>query len=291
MRTGRLVVGLVIVLALVAGSIIVLALRRADVDAGSPTSPAVGSLASPAPPAQTPAASSSSSSSSSSPQPTRPPPAPRSTSTPVLLPDPPPPEEPTLDAVVEQIPDDQWDRIVRTGTWRPGCPVGREDLRRITLTHITFDGTVERGVLVVNRDVVDDVIDVFGGLLDARFPIAEMRPVERYDGEVNTSLAANNTSAFNCRKPGQINAPEKESPHANGRAIDINPVQNPWRDPRCSCWSPTAEHATATDGPGIIREGSLPVELFEAKGWIWQDIKVPDYMHFDTGYPSRPWRT
>ena len=30
------------------------------------------------------------------------------------------------------------------------------------------------------------------------------------------------------------------------------------------------------------------MQLFEARGWIWQNIKVPDYMHFDTGYPSRP---
>jgi hypothetical protein len=27
---------------------------------------------------------------------------------------------------------------------------------------------------------------------------------------------------------------------------------------------------------------------FHDEGWIWQNIDVPDYMHFDTGYPSSP---
>jgi hypothetical protein len=30
---------------------------------------------------------------------------------------------------------------------------------------------------------------------------------------------------------------------------------------------------------------------FTRAGWIWQNIDVPDYMHFDTGYPSRPYRS
>jgi hypothetical protein len=205
--------------------------------------------------------------------------------------DEPEPEAPAtvagVDAFVRDIPDRQWRRIVSTGTWRPECPVGRADLRRIDLNYRTFDGEVERGQLIANKDSVDDLVEIFATLFEAGFPIERMEPVERYGGEVLRSLQANNTSAFNCRKPGQINAPVKDSPHANGRAIDINPVQNPWRDPRCDCWQPTREFAKAKDGPGIIREGSLPVQLFEERGWVWQNIKVPDYMHFDTGYPSR----
>jgi hypothetical protein len=191
------------------------------------------------------------------------------------------------DARVRKIPDRQWRRIVSTGTWRPECPVGRSELRRIELNYRTFDGEVKRGQLVAHEDSVDDLVEIFSALFEAGFPIERMEPVERYGGEVLRSLQANNTSAFNCRKPGQINAPVKDSPHANGRAIDINPVQNPWRDPRCDCWQPGREFAKAKDGPGIIRKGSLPVRLFEERGWVWQNIKVPDYMHFDTGYPSR----
>jgi hypothetical protein len=192
-----------------------------------------------------------------------------------------------VDAVVRRIPDQQWRRILSTGTWRPECPVGRSDLRRIELNYRTFDGGVGRGQLVANKDSVDDLVEIFSALFEAGFPIERMEPVERYGGEVLRSLEANNTSAFNCRKPGQINAPVNDSPHANGRAVDINPVQNPWRDPRCDCWQPGREFAKVKDGPGVIRKGSLPVQLFEARGWVWQNIDVPDYMHFDTGYPSR----
>lgn len=193
-----------------------------------------------------------------------------------------------VDARIRKIRDRQWRRIVSTGTWRPECPVGRSELRRIDLNYRTFDGEIERGQLIAHEDSVDDLVEIFSELFDARFPIERMQPVERYGGNVLRSLKANNTSAFNCRKPGQINAPVKDSPHANGRAIDINPVQNPWRDPRCDCWQPERTFARAKEGPGVIRKGTLPVQLFEERGWMWQNIKVPDYMHFDTGYPSRP---
>lgn len=166
--------------------------------------------------------------------------------------------------------------------------MGREDLRRLDVNYVDFRGHVERGDLIANRDSIDDLAAIFTQLFDERFPIESMRPVEKYDGDVNASLAANNTSAFNCRRPDQINAPVTDSPHAHGRAVDINPYQNPWRDPRCDCWVPAADFAAERVGPGAIGKGSLPWRLFTERDWIWQDIKVPDYMHFDTGFPSRP---
>jgi hypothetical protein len=178
--------------------------------------------------------------------------------------------------------------MVETGTWRPECPVGRTELRRLEVNYTRFDGRVSRGAIVAHRDVVDDLAAIFTELFDAGFPIERMRPVEAYNGDVISSLTANNTSAFNCRRPDQINAPTADSPHANGRAIDINPYQNPWTDPRCDCWVPSADFATTREGPGVISQGSLPWRLFTDRGWIWQDIKVPDFMHFDTGFPSRP---
>lgn len=221
---------------------------------------------------------------SSTPTPEAPSPSPPPT------PSPTPTQPPATDArpVISLISDEQWRRIVATGTWRPGCPVGRADLRRLQIGYVDFDGDLRRGSLVAHRDSVLDLAEIFTALFEARFPVARMEPVERYGGDVVRSLRANNTSAYNCRKPGQINAPVTDSPHASGRAIDINPVQNPWRDPRCDCWMPRATYAEATSGPGIIRKGSLPVQLFEDRGWVWQNIKVPDYMHFDTGFPSRP---
>ncbi len=190
--------------------------------------------------------------------------------------------------VVTRVSDEEWQSIVDTGTWRSGCPAGQKQLRRVDINFVDFGGNTQRGALIVNEDTVNDITEIFTELYDKRFPIERMEPVEKYGGDVLESLKANNTSAFNCRKIGQINAPVTTSPHANGRAIDINPVQNPWMDLRCKCWSPSAEFSQTETGPGIIRKNSLPYKLFTKRGWIWQNISVPDYMHFDTGYPSRP---
>lgn len=201
------------------------------------------------------------------------------------------PEHPSgAEAVIEPVPERQWQQMVEVGMWRPGCPATRTDLRRVEVNHHRFDGTVGRGVLVVNRDVANTVADIFTRLYEREFQIRRMRPVERYDGDANASLADDNTSAYNCRRLDQINAPPLESPHANGRAIDINPRENPWRDLRCDCWFPTAKTAAREPGPGVIVESGLVWRLFTRRGWIWQNIDVPDYMHFDTGYPSRPYQ-
>ena len=130
------------------------------------------------------------------------------------------------------------------------------------------------------------VITLFRGFKPVTFPTEAQRPIRC---ATNASLRANNTSAYNCRRLDQINAPPLESPHANGRSVDINPVQNPWMDLRCDCWVPGKRNSARTPGPGKILPGDEVVRLFEAEGWIWQNIKVPDYMHFDTGYPSVPY--
>ena len=166
--------------------------------------------------------------------------------------------------------------------------MARSGLRRLEVNHHGFDGKVHRGVLVVRADVAASLAQIFTGLFEAKFPIRRMRPVEEFGGDSDRSLAADNTAAFNCRKPHQINAPVLTSPHANGRAIDVNPYENPWMDPRCKCWKPAATYGLKRTGPGVITKGGIAWKLFTSRGWIWQNIEVPDYMHFDTGFPSRP---
>jgi hypothetical protein len=197
---------------------------------------------------------------------------------------------PRADAVIRTIPDAQWRAMQRAGVVRPGCPLARADLRRVEVNFHTLGGDVRRGVLVVNRDVARDVVAIFTDIFQARFPLRSMRPIEEFGGDDDASMAANNTSAYNCRSAAQANSAAAVSPHANGRAVDINPVQNPWLDPRCDCFMPTARHAARTPGRGKILEGGPVWRAFTRRGWIWQDIATPDYQHFDTGYPSRPWR-
>ena len=210
----------------------------------------------------------------------------RSSATP--SPTPTPSQTLSLDAAVKEITDTQWSRMVAAGLWRKGCPDVRAQLRRVEMNYVGFDGKVHRGVLVVNADVMASVVRIFTRLFEEGFPIRRMEPMETYDGDLNASLRADNSSAFNCRRPDQINAPFKESPHANGRAIDINPLENPWKDLRSKRWSPSSRYAARTEGMGKILKGGTVWRAFTEQGWVWQDIKVPDYMHFDTGYPSKP---
>jgi len=194
----------------------------------------------------------------------------------------------SADPHIQRIPDDQWAAMRAAGVVRSGCPAGRRDLRRIDVNFHGWNGAIKRGVLVVNRDVADDVAAIFADIFDAGFPIRSMKPIEEFGGDDNASMAADNTSAYNCRSAGQANAAAADSPHANGRAVDINPRENPWLDPRCNCFMPTAKHAARTPGKGKILEGGKVWKAFTKRGWIWQDIATPDYQHFDTGYPSRP---
>ena len=196
-----------------------------------------------------------------------------------------------LGAVIKPVPAKQWDAMVAAGMVRPGCPVTEaSQLRRVEVDYVDFNGRDQRGHLVVNADTAKTTARIFTKLYDEKFPIKRMEGVENYKGDTLLSLRADNTSGYNCRRPDQINAPVMESPHANGRAIDINPVENPWMDVRCDCWSPSAEFAKRSPGQGKILRGGTVWQIFKDEGWIWQNIPVPDYMHFDTGYPSVPYK-
>ncbi|MDF9714605.1 M15 family metallopeptidase [Nocardioides sp. ChNu-153] len=193
-------------------------------------------------------------------------------------------------ARITEVPQQQWDAMVAAGMVRPECPVQeRAQLRRVEVNFVDFAGATQRGHLVVRDDTAETTLRIFERIYALGFPIQRMEGVEAFDGDVAASLAANNTSAYNCRRADQINAPFADSPHANGRAVDVNPVQNPWMDLRCDCWTPGPENHERTPGPGKVLEGEPVWQAFVDEGWIWQNIDVPDYMHFDTGYPSRPY--
>jgi len=175
-----------------------------------------------------------------------------------------------------------------SGAWHAGCPATQRTLRQVKVNFHGFDGFVHRGVLVVNADVAAQVAQIFTALFDHGYPIHRMVPIEAYNGDDNASMAADNTSAYNCRNATQANAPAADSPHANGRAIDVNPFENPWVDDRCHCFRPDTYYGTHRSGPAVIVKGGLVWSVFTAMGWTWQDNASIDYQHFDTGYPSRP---
>ena len=171
-------------------------------------------------------------------------------------------------------------------TWTEGCPVALRDLRRVIVPFLDFSGATRRGAIVVHRDVAADVGRVFVALFSARFPIASIEPIEAFGGDDDRSTMANNTSAFNCRPSfGADGAPTKRwSQHAYGRAVDVNPVQNPYVLADGSVLDPAARPYVdrRLGEPGMVVAGGAVVKAFAAKGWKWGGNwrTTKDYQHF-----------
>lgn len=171
---------------------------------------------------------------------------------------------------------------IRQTTWHAGCPVAPEDLRQLTLTYHDFHNQTRTGILLVNRDLADEVVRLFQALYRQGFQIDRMVPIEEYGGNDDASMAANNTSAFNCRdatgKPGVF------SNHSWGRAIDINPLTNPYVKGNIVLPPEGRKYLDRTKAyTGSILKDGFVVRIFEQAGWTWGG-RWPDrqdYQHFE----------
>jgi hypothetical protein len=164
--------------------------------------------------------------------------------------------------------------------WRPGCPVGLSDLRVVTMTHWGFDGRARTGRLVVNRTVAGDVVTAFRRLFAARFPIRRMVPIQAFGGSDFASIEADNTSSFNCRA---ATGSTHWSEHAYGRAIDINPIENPYVESGGRVYHAASRaYVDRRPRPGMAVEGGPLVAAFDARGWGWGGrwSGTRDFQHF-----------
>jgi D-alanyl-D-alanine carboxypeptidase len=166
-------------------------------------------------------------------------------------------------------------------SWRPGCPVGPDQLRFLHLTFWGFDGRAHQGTLVANVAVTGALTTVFRRLYQGRFPIRQMVPVDAYNGSDAASTAADNTAAFNCRYAVAPGAPQW-SMHAYGEAIDVDPVENPYIEGGAVLPSNGAAYANrSVSRPGMAVRGGELVNDFAAVGWGWGGVwSSPDYQHF-----------
>jgi hypothetical protein len=152
----------------------------------------------------------------------------------------------------------------------------------VRLSQWGFDGRAHLGTIVVNRAVVADVVSVFKTLYRERFPIRRMEPVDAFRGSDPKSMAADNTSAFNCRY-AVTSGPKHWSAHAYGEAIDVNPVENPYLEGGVVRPAAGAAYVNRTRvRPGMALAGGQLVNAFAAVGWKWGGrwSASPDYQHF-----------
>lgn len=152
-----------------------------------------------------------------------------------------------------------------------------ENLRIVDVYYYGFDEKLHKGQLVVNKEVVLDIIEIFEFIRETRFPINKVIPISKYDWSDDKSMQDNNTSAFNYR---YISGTRVISNHASGLAIDINPKLNPYikngNSLPVNCIYDTTKAGT------IFVESEL-VKEFKKKDWQWGgDWKsLKDYQHFE----------
>jgi hypothetical protein len=165
-------------------------------------------------------------------------------------------------------------------SYRPGCPVSPAQLRRLEVSYWGFDRKRRVGSIVVRDTAARDVLSVFRRLYAARFPIRRLRLVEAYKGSDDASMAADNTSGFNCR---YVSGTRRWSQHAYGLAIDINPVENPFlHGGRVEPPAGRRFLDRSRVRPGMVVSNDVVVRAFAAIGWPWGGhwTSSKDYQHF-----------
>lgn len=119
-------------------------------------------------------------------------------------------------------------------SWHRGCPVGRASLRLVRVNYWDYRGYRRRGELVANAVAARAMGGALAAMYRRELPIRAMYRVDRFGyssrsrgGDDYASMAAGNTSAFNCRDV--TGRPGRRSPHSWGRSLDVNTWENPYR--------------------------------------------------------------
>jgi len=148
----------------------------------------------------------------------------------------------------------------------------------VDVEYYNFDKKLCKGQLVINYTLKEDILEAFELIKKLKFPIAKVIPIVKYNWDDNKSMSDNNTSAFNYRFVANTN---RLSNHSWGRAIDINPFQNPaiYNDGKISPRGAMYD----TNAAGTLTANSDIVKFFKSRGWRWGGdwTSLKDYQHFD----------
>lgn len=153
-----------------------------------------------------------------------------------------------------------------------------ENLCLLDVRYTGFDGRPHAGQIVVHRELETELVELFSLIEALKFPVAQAVPIVRYGWSDEASMAADNCSAFNHRP---IAGTDRLSRHATGRALDINPRENPavYPDGRIA----PAGAAWRPGEPGTLTGEHPVVVAFQKRGWRWGGLfdHMRDYHHFE----------
>ncbi|MBS0286897.1 MAG: M15 family metallopeptidase [Proteobacteria bacterium] len=153
------------------------------------------------------------------------------------------------------------------------CEPYLNELALVKVPYFGFDNKTHEGVLLVHQSLASEILEIFQLLHQNHFAIETIHPF----GNGN-----NVTISYNCREvtyqPGRL------SQHSFGRAIDINPLVNPYI--KGEIFIPPEGKAyrdREKSYQGQITRNSLAYQLFVERGWDWGGnwVDVADLQHFE----------
>jgi hypothetical protein len=175
------------------------------------------------------------------------------------------------------------------GFWQQGCPVPLAQLRVLTVTYWGFDKRAHPGGLIVNADAAAPLARVFRTLYELRFPIRHLRLSDTYGPKASRPADPDVSGSFECRQAVASPCSSRVrkgtgswSEHAYGRAVDLNPVENPYVGCGMSRYPGSKPYLDRS----TLRRGMVTpavVAAFRAIGWGWGGAwsgSTKDYMHF-----------
>lgn len=174
-------------------------------------------------------------------------------------------------------------------SYKKDCRVLRSSLRYLHLLHYTEDGRIKLGEMICHKDIADDLTDIFRKLFEAKYPIENMQLIDNYGADDIRSMEYNNTTCFNYRT---VAGSKKLSNHSLGKAVDINPLYNPYvkrRKDGTYKVSPEKGRQYADRTKTFkykIDRNDLAYRLFKQHGFRWGgDYRsLKDYQHFEKEY-------
>lgn len=186
---------------------------------------------------------------------------------------------------IEKISDKVFKRMYNK-SYKADCTIPRSDLRYLKIIHRNLKGEILLGEMVCNKKIAKDLIAIFRQLFDASYPIERMVLIDNYDANDESSMSANNSSCFNYR---YVAGTKTLSNHSKGRAVDINPLYNPYVKQQKSGGldvSPDAGRPYSDRNKSFnykIDHNDLCYKLFISHGFKWGGdwITVKDYQHFE----------
>lgn len=165
------------------------------------------------------------------------------------------------------------------------CQISLDDLRYVSVLYYNFDDKEKHGELICNKEIAQDLVEIFYELYIAQYPIEKIRLVDEYNADDELSMADNNTSCFNYRV---VAGTTKLSNHSYGLAIDINPFFNPYvtfpnGEPHASPAGSEYYIDRNKDFAYKITTDDLAYKLFTEHGFTWGGNwkSSKDYQHFE----------